>query len=110
MELEAIESIFGGDVEDLRPVSTEVWKPLNLRIAITPLQGSFGPSEIYVRISLRVICSAKYPSKVPPKVSLELVKGLSDNLIEVNIRNISVSHPRVTVSHARHPRRTFNGN
>lgn len=83
MEFEVIQSIFGpGDVEDLRPVSTEVWKPLNLRIAITPLQGSYGPSEIYVRISLRVICSAKYPHKVPPKVSLEFAKGLSDNLIE----------------------------
>lgn len=81
MEFEVMESIFGSDVEDLRTPSENNWKPLNLRIALTPLQGSYGPAEIYVRISLRIICSAKYP-KVPPKVSLELAKGLSDSLIE----------------------------
>lgn len=48
---------------------------------MTPLQGSYGPAEIYVRISLRVICSSKYP-KVPPKATVELAKGLSDSLIE----------------------------
>lgn len=81
MEFEVIESIFGEDVQDLRVPNENNWKPLNFRIALTPLQGSYGPSEIYVRISLRVICSAKYP-KVPPKVTLELAKGLSDLMIE----------------------------
>lgn len=78
LEFEVIESIFGDDVEDLRPVQeNQNWKPLNFRINnLTPLQGGssqgHGPSEIYVRLALRFICSAKYP-KAPPKVSVEQV-------------------------------------
>lgn len=82
MEFEAIESIFGGDVEDLRVHGENTqWKPLNFRLALTPLQGSLGHSDMYVRVSMRVICSSKYP-KVPPRVSLELSQGLSDSLIQ----------------------------
>lgn len=81
LEFEVIESIFGSDVEDLRNKDQAYWKPLHLRINLTPLQGSFGPTEVYVRISMHIICPSKYP-KISPKVSLENGKGLSDSQIE----------------------------
>ncbi|XP_037027743.1 eIF-2-alpha kinase GCN2 isoform X2 [Bradysia coprophila] len=65
-ELEVIQSIFGSDVEDLRPAGA--WKPLNLIILLEPLQSSSGRKEVY--------------PKVVPKITLEQSKGLSDALIE----------------------------
>ncbi|GAB0096649.1 eukaryotic translation initiation factor 2-alpha kinase 4 [Sergentomyia squamirostris] len=79
-EFEVIQSIFGQDVEDLRE-SGQGWKPLNVRLTLTPTLGSSGTTEIYVRTTLHIICTNKYP-KIPPKLSLEDSKGLSDVLIE----------------------------
>ncbi|XP_055902335.1 eIF-2-alpha kinase GCN2 [Eupeodes corollae] len=81
-ELEVIKSIFGNDVEDLRDKSVAgIWKPPDIRILLTPLRDSSGNGEAYVRTKLRIICPAKYP-KLPPKISLEETKGISDSLID----------------------------
>lgn len=40
---------------------TDVWKPLDLAITLTPQQGSSGTHEVYVKIDLHVVCSDKYP-------------------------------------------------
>ncbi|KAL9892877.1 eukaryotic translation initiation factor 2 alpha kinase Gcn2 isoform 1-T1 [Glossina fuscipes fuscipes] len=84
-ELEAIKSIFGNDVEDLRPdiknTTPSQWKPTDIRIMLTPLRDSSGSSEVYVRTKLHIICPSKYP-KVAPKIFLEDTKGISDQLIE----------------------------
>uniref|UniRef100_A0A1A9W824 RWD domain-containing protein n=1 Tax=Glossina brevipalpis TaxID=37001 RepID=A0A1A9W824_9MUSC len=86
-ELEAIkQSIFGNDVEDLRPYNKENTpsqsKPTDIRIMLTPLRDSSnGSSEVYVRTKLHIICPSKYP-KVAPKIFLEDTKGISDQLIE----------------------------
>uniref|UniRef100_A0A1I8NAC2 non-specific serine/threonine protein kinase n=1 Tax=Musca domestica TaxID=7370 RepID=A0A1I8NAC2_MUSDO len=85
-ELEAIKSIFGNDVEDLRPYNSSAtpsqWKPTDIRIMLTPLRDSSnGQPEVHVRTKLHVVCPSKYP-KVAPKVTLEESKGISDQLIE----------------------------
>lgn len=80
-ELEVIKSIFGSDVEDLRDKTVNGWKPPDIRIFLTPLRDSSGNGETYVTTKLRIICPAKYP-KLPPKISLEETKGISDSLID----------------------------
>ncbi|EDW16491.1 eIF-2-alpha kinase GCN2 [Drosophila mojavensis] len=82
-ELEVIKSIFGGDVEDLRPQSNaSQWKPTDIRILLTPLRDSSnGLPQAYVCTKLHVTCPSKYP-KVAPKIVLEESKGISDQLLE----------------------------
>ncbi|XP_023293055.2 eIF-2-alpha kinase GCN2 [Lucilia cuprina] len=85
-ELEVIKSIFGNDVEDLRPYNSSAtpsqWKPTDIRIELTPLRDSSnGLTEAYVKTKLHVVCPSKYP-KIAPKISLEETKGISDQLIE----------------------------
>ncbi|XP_035901092.1 eIF-2-alpha kinase GCN2 [Anopheles stephensi] len=75
-ELEVIKSIFHDEVEDLRP-KTGKWKPLELRLHLTPQRGS--AKEAYVKADMYVTCSAKYP-KCPPKLELKNAVGLSDSL------------------------------
>ncbi|KAI8044028.1 hypothetical protein M5D96_000177 [Drosophila gunungcola] len=85
-ELEVIKSIFGGDVEDLRPqANPALWKPTDIRIQLTPLRDSSNGLEAYVGTKLHVTCPSKYP-KLPPKISLEESKGMSDQLLEA-LRN-----------------------
>ncbi|EAA00405.4 AGAP012368-PA, partial [Anopheles gambiae str. PEST] len=76
-ELEVIKSIFHDEVEDLRP-RTGKWKPLELRLHLTPQRGS--AKEAYVKADLYVTCSPKYP-KCPPKLELKHAVGLSDSLV-----------------------------
>ncbi|XP_049298688.1 eIF-2-alpha kinase GCN2 [Anopheles funestus] len=76
-ELEVIKSIFHDEVEDLRPKNGK-WKPLELRLHLTPQRGS--AKEAYVKADLYIICSSKYP-KCPPKLELKNVVGLSDSLV-----------------------------
>ncbi|XP_043655255.1 eIF-2-alpha kinase GCN2 [Drosophila teissieri] len=81
-ELEVIKSIFGGDVEDLRPqANPALWKPTDIRIQLTPLRDSSNGLETYVCTKLHVTCPSKYP-KLPPKICLEESKGMSDQLLE----------------------------
>uniref|UniRef100_A0A1B0GPF6 Uncharacterized protein n=1 Tax=Phlebotomus papatasi TaxID=29031 RepID=A0A1B0GPF6_PHLPP len=100
-EFEVIQSIFGQDVTDLREKG-QGWKPLDLKLMLTPLMGSSGVTEAHVRTSLHITCTSKYPKTVayqsngfsmlsginvsclgsPPKLALEDSKGLSDVLIE----------------------------
>ncbi|KAL7729776.1 hypothetical protein ACLKA6_014640 [Drosophila palustris] len=82
-ELEVIKSIFGCDVEDLRPHSNETqWKPTDIRILLTPLRDSSnGLPQAYVCTKLHVTCPSKYP-KLAPKIVLEESKGMSDQLLE----------------------------
>nr|AAQ22516.1 LD22885p [Drosophila melanogaster] len=85
-ELEVIKSIFGCDVEDLRPqANPSLWKPTDIRIQLTPLRDSSNGLETYVCTKLHVTCPSKYP-KLPPKISLEESKGMSDQLLEA-LRN-----------------------
>uniref|UniRef100_A0A182U9B1 non-specific serine/threonine protein kinase n=1 Tax=Anopheles melas TaxID=34690 RepID=A0A182U9B1_9DIPT len=83
-ELEVIKSIFHDEVEDLRP-RTGKWKPLELRLHLTPQRGS--AKEAYVKADLYVTCSPKYPkwcvtaSMPPPKLELKHAVGLSDSLV-----------------------------
>ncbi|XP_050081134.1 eIF-2-alpha kinase GCN2 [Anopheles maculipalpis] len=76
-ELEVIKSIFHDEVEDLRP-KTGKWKPLELRLHLTPQRGS--AKEAYVKADMYVTCSPKYP-KSPPKLELKNAVGLSDSLV-----------------------------
>ncbi|XP_064550119.1 eIF-2-alpha kinase GCN2 isoform X1 [Drosophila montana] len=82
-ELEVIKSIFGADVEDLRPQSSaSQWKPTDIRILLTPLRDSSnGLPQAYVCTKLHVTCPSKYP-KLAPKIVLEESKGISDQLLE----------------------------
>ncbi|XP_017089364.2 eIF-2-alpha kinase GCN2 isoform X1 [Drosophila bipectinata] len=81
-ELEVIKSIFGGDVEDLRPQpNSALWKPTDIRILLTPLRDSSNGLEAYVCTKLHITCPNKYP-KLPPKIVLEESKGLSDQQLE----------------------------
>lgn len=82
-ELEVIKSIFGCDVEDLRPQSNETqWKPTDIRILLTPLRDSSnGQPQAHVYTKLHVTCPSKYP-KLAPKIVLEESKGMSDQLLE----------------------------
>lgn len=61
-----VQSIFGSDVEDLRPYDSSStpsqWKPTDIRIMLTPLRDSSnGVPEAYVRTKLHVVCPSKYP-------------------------------------------------
>ncbi|XP_053680519.1 eIF-2-alpha kinase GCN2 [Anopheles nili] len=76
-ELEVIKSIFHDEVEDLRPKGGK-WKPLELRLHLTPQKGS--AKEAYVKTDLHVCCSPKYP-KCPPNIELNNAIGLSDSLV-----------------------------
>ncbi|KAJ8925528.1 hypothetical protein NQ315_009367 [Exocentrus adspersus] len=77
-EFEALQAIYGDDLKDLRGKAVwNKWRPLNLSISLTPQQGSSGTQEIYVKIDLHIICSEKYPDRVP-RISLEHGRGLSN--------------------------------
>uniref|UniRef100_A0A182PJE4 non-specific serine/threonine protein kinase n=1 Tax=Anopheles epiroticus TaxID=199890 RepID=A0A182PJE4_9DIPT len=71
------QSIFHDEVEDLRP-RTGRWKPLELRLHLTPQRGS--AKEAYVKVDLYVTCPPKYP-KCPPQLELKNAVGLSDSLV-----------------------------
>lgn len=47
------------DVEDLRTEGE--WKPLEVKIALKPQQGSSGVQDVYAKTHLHVICTSKYP-------------------------------------------------
>lgn len=56
------QSIFGCDVEDLRPqANPSLWKPTDIRIQLTPLRDSSNGLETYVCTKLHVTCPSKYP-------------------------------------------------
>uniref|UniRef100_W8B1Y4 non-specific serine/threonine protein kinase n=1 Tax=Ceratitis capitata TaxID=7213 RepID=W8B1Y4_CERCA len=94
-ELEVIKSIFNKDVDVLRPncmpdVPAAQWKPTEVRISLTPLRDSKNDTqEIHVRAKLHITCPSKYP-KVPPKIQLEDVQGLSDRHIKELLRRLLV--------------------
>uniref|UniRef100_A0A182WF08 non-specific serine/threonine protein kinase n=1 Tax=Anopheles minimus TaxID=112268 RepID=A0A182WF08_9DIPT len=77
LEVIKVRSIFHDEVEDLRPKHGK-WKPLELRLHLTPQRGS--ATEAYVKADLYITCSAKYP-KCPPQLELKNVVGLSDTLV-----------------------------
>ncbi|KAH8383572.1 hypothetical protein KR009_009336, partial [Drosophila setifemur] len=75
-------SIFGGDVENLRPQRNNgIWKPTDIKILLTPLRDSSNGLEAYVCTKLHITCPNKYP-KQPPKICLKESKGLSDQQLE----------------------------
>ncbi|XP_019525004.3 eIF-2-alpha kinase GCN2 [Aedes albopictus] len=78
-ELEVIRSIYETQVEDLRPATGGKWRPLEVRVKLTPQKGS--AREIYVRTEMKVTCPRNYP-KYPPKIELENTRGLSDTLVQ----------------------------
>uniref|UniRef100_A0A8D8LTM2 non-specific serine/threonine protein kinase n=2 Tax=Cacopsylla melanoneura TaxID=428564 RepID=A0A8D8LTM2_9HEMI len=76
-ELEALEAIFGNDLQNKRPQNGK-WSPLDIELTVYPQQGSsFNTSkQVHAKLNLRVQCSAKYPNKVP-HIELTKSKGLS---------------------------------
>ncbi|KAK5647909.1 hypothetical protein RI129_002801 [Pyrocoelia pectoralis] len=76
-EIEALKAIFGDALEDLRgKVAWNLWQPLNIKIKLTPQQGSSGVHEVHAMVDLHIICSKKYPNDIP-EILLENGKGMS---------------------------------
>ncbi|XP_031334945.1 eIF-2-alpha kinase GCN2 isoform X2 [Photinus pyralis] len=76
-EIEALKAIFGDALEDLRDkVAWNLWLPLNVKIKLTPQQGSSGVHEVYATVELHIICSKQYPNDIP-EILLENGKGMS---------------------------------
>ncbi|KAK4885013.1 hypothetical protein RN001_001284 [Aquatica leii] len=85
-EVEALKAIFGDALEDLRGKPTwNLWKPLDIKIKLTPQQGSSGVHEVHATVDLHIICSKKYPNVIP-QIKLENGKGMSKNIIQ-NLHN-----------------------
>ncbi|XP_026676040.1 eIF-2-alpha kinase GCN2 [Diaphorina citri] len=75
-ELEALEAIFGDDLQNKRLEGTD-WSPLDIELTVYPQQGSsFGTKQIHARLNLQVKCSANYPNEIP-HIELTKSKGLS---------------------------------
>ncbi|KAF5288488.1 hypothetical protein FQA39_LY15417 [Lamprigera yunnana] len=84
-EIEALKAIFGDALEDLRgKTAWNLWKPLDVKIKLTPQQGGSGVHEVYATVDLHVICSKKYPNELP-QIQLKNEKGISKRILE-NLR------------------------
>ncbi|XP_012229735.1 eIF-2-alpha kinase GCN2 [Linepithema humile] len=82
-ELEALESIFGNELRDLRKnKNKKKWQPLDVVVTLTPQKGGSGPAEIHAQIDLRITCNDKYPNEVPT-IQLQDSRGLSHQQVAV---------------------------
>ncbi|XP_050296030.1 eIF-2-alpha kinase GCN2 isoform X2 [Anthonomus grandis grandis] len=81
-ELEALQAIYGEELKDLRKKAAwNKWSPLNLSITLTPQRGSSENGETHIKLDLHIVCSEKYPEKVP-EILLENVKGISHTILQ----------------------------
>ncbi|XP_052638404.1 eIF-2-alpha kinase GCN2 isoform X3 [Harpia harpyja] len=79
-ELQALESIYGQDFQDLR--QSQAWKvrqPPEINLVLRP-QGLTGDNEVYAKVDLWVKCPHTYPDTVP-EIQLKNSKGLSKEKI-----------------------------
>ncbi|XP_065610080.1 eIF-2-alpha kinase GCN2 [Cyrtonyx montezumae] len=79
-ELQALESIYGPDFQDLR--RSQAWKvqqPPEINLVLHP-QGLTGDDEVYAKVDLWVKCPHTYPDTVP-EIQLKNSKGLSNEKI-----------------------------
>uniref|UniRef100_A0A8B9VFE5 eIF-2-alpha kinase GCN2 n=1 Tax=Anas zonorhyncha TaxID=75864 RepID=A0A8B9VFE5_9AVES len=79
-ELQALESIYGQDFQDLR--QGRAWKvrqPPEINLVLHP-QGLTGGNEVYAKVDLWVKCPHTYPDTVP-EIELKNAKGLSNEKI-----------------------------
>ncbi|OXB65692.1 hypothetical protein ASZ78_015443 [Callipepla squamata] len=79
-ELQALESIYGPDFQDLR--RSQAWKvrqPPEINLVLRP-QGLTGDDEVYAKVDLWVKCPHTYPDTVP-EIQLKNSKGLSNEKI-----------------------------
>ncbi|XP_049681178.1 eIF-2-alpha kinase GCN2 isoform X3 [Accipiter gentilis] len=79
-ELQALESIYGQDFQDLR--QSQAWKvrqPPEINLVLRP-QGLTGDNEAYAKVDLWVKCPHTYPDTVP-EIQLKNSKGLSKEKI-----------------------------
>ncbi|XP_035732758.1 eIF-2-alpha kinase GCN2-like [Vespa mandarinia] len=82
-EMEALKSIFGDELCDLRKNKTKrKWQPLDILITLTPQKGMSGPAQIYAQIDLHITCGEKYPDIVPT-IELKNSQGLSNQQVGV---------------------------
>ncbi|XP_025831674.1 eIF-2-alpha kinase GCN2 [Agrilus planipennis] len=87
-ELEALLAIYGEDIVDVREKQAwNLWQPLNIIIALSPLKGSSTPKEAYVSVNLHVICSEDYPNEAP-QLLLENAKGMSKTVLHELQKNL----------------------
>uniref|UniRef100_A0A493U0T1 RWD domain-containing protein n=1 Tax=Anas platyrhynchos platyrhynchos TaxID=8840 RepID=A0A493U0T1_ANAPP len=76
-ELQALESIYGQDFQDLR--QGRVRQPPEINLVLHP-QGLTGGNEVYAKVDLWVKCPHTYPDTVP-EIELKNAKGLSNEKI-----------------------------
>ncbi|XP_031449564.1 eIF-2-alpha kinase GCN2 isoform X1 [Phasianus colchicus] len=79
-ELQALESIYGQDFQDLR--RSQAWKvrqPPEINLVLHP-QGLTGDDEVYAKVDLWVKCPHTYPDTVP-EIQLKNPRGLSNEKI-----------------------------
>uniref|UniRef100_A0A8B9BQ29 non-specific serine/threonine protein kinase n=1 Tax=Anser brachyrhynchus TaxID=132585 RepID=A0A8B9BQ29_9AVES len=76
-ELQALESIYGQDFQDLR--QGRVRQPPEINLVLHP-QGLAGGNEVYAKVDLWVKCPHTYPDTVP-EIELKNAKGLSNEKI-----------------------------
>ncbi|KAF6129829.1 eukaryotic translation initiation factor 2 alpha kinase 4 [Phyllostomus discolor] len=92
-ELQALESIYGADFQDLRPDACgPVKEPPEINLVLYP-QGLAG-EEVYVKVELRVKCPPTYPDVVP-EIELKNAKGLSNesvNLLKSRLDEVAKKH------------------
>ncbi|CAG5127891.1 unnamed protein product [Candidula unifasciata] len=81
-ELQALESIFGQDIIDLRKKAAwNIFQPLELKLTLKPQQSVGGEEgNVHVQLDMVVKCSPRYPDVVP-EISLVNPKGLSNQLV-----------------------------
>ncbi|KAG7210245.1 hypothetical protein KM043_011793 [Ampulex compressa] len=76
-EIEALKSIFGEELHDLRKSKNKKkWQFLDISVTLTPQKGMSGPAQVYAQIDLHVSCGEKYPDEVPI-IQLQNSRGLS---------------------------------
>ncbi|KAJ7344868.1 hypothetical protein JRQ81_000818 [Phrynocephalus forsythii] len=81
-ELQALESIYGRDFQDLRV--GQPWKVRQspeISLALRP-QGLTGDHEVFAKVDLWVKCPPTYPDIVP-EIGLKNAKGLSNENVNV---------------------------
>uniref|UniRef100_A0A8B9BP60 non-specific serine/threonine protein kinase n=1 Tax=Anser brachyrhynchus TaxID=132585 RepID=A0A8B9BP60_9AVES len=78
-ELQALESIYGQDFQDLRRACGGVRQPPEINLVLHP-QGLAGGNEVYAKVDLWVKCPHTYPDTVP-EIELKNAKGLSNEKI-----------------------------
>ncbi|XP_064465793.1 eIF-2-alpha kinase GCN2-like [Ornithodoros turicata] len=80
-ELAVLQSIFLGDVKDLRKRDKcKIWRPLEISLTLRPQESMTRLREVHVQVDLHVTCSVRYPYEAP-KLSLCNPKGLSKDAI-----------------------------